>query len=133
MRTEDIARHGRCHLAAPQVGRHGPDGSSARATISHDPRDLKHEQGARGPAHERPQGHEGEKLALNPAHAAQVVGLSTKTLANVRIKGGVPVFVPFGHGKGSRIAYRLADIGRWLIENRRTATSATQVTEGGAR
>jgi hypothetical protein len=65
-----------------------------------------------------------EQLVVRPAEAARVVRLSTKTLANMRAKGGGPVFVRLGRGKRSRIAYRPSDLEAWILECRRASTSA---------
>lgn len=56
---------------------------------------------------------------LSPAEAALFVGLSTSTLAKLRLTGAGPVYCKLGR----RVVYRQEDLASWLNERRRNSTS----------
>jgi len=59
---------------------------------------------------------------LSPKLAAQLVGLSVKTLANMRCAGNGPQFIRYG-GKRGRINYRSSDLITWRDSHLRSSTS----------
>lgn len=62
--------------------------------------------------HARPDGR------LDPSNAATYLGLSAKTLANMRTLGTGPRFI-----KRGRIFYRIADLDTWLAEGESRSTA----------
>ncbi|MEP9384627.1 helix-turn-helix domain-containing protein [Nocardioides sp. KR10-350] len=64
-------------------------------------------------------------VLLTPAAAAEMMGLTTKTLANWRTRSGViytgPPFLRVGQGRG-RIRYPLAGVREWLAQQERAAS-----------
>lgn len=60
-----------------------------------------------------------ERTYLSTETAAQLLGLSPRTLEKWRGTGGGPIFVKLGR----RVAYRLADVERWIESQRRRSTS----------
>ena len=67
---------------------------------------------------------ETEKL-LSPPEAAQIFGITSKCLANWRLRGGGPQFVRLS---ATRVRYRQSDLNLWIEERIRASTSDT---EGG--
>jgi predicted DNA-binding transcriptional regulator AlpA len=56
---------------------------------------------------------------LDTPNAARYVGLSTSTMAKMRVWGTSPVFLKLGR----RVVYRLDDLDDWLSRKRRRSTS----------
>lgn len=56
---------------------------------------------------------------LSASDAARIVGLSTSTLAKLRLSGDGPAFCKLGR----RVLYRTEDLAAWLAANRRLSTS----------
>lgn len=69
---------------------------------------------------------------LNEFAAADVLGLSPKTLQNWRIKGGGPVFTKLGSGKRAPVRYRVENL-REFIERGQTTSTAAHQAKAGAR
>ena len=59
---------------------------------------------------------------LNESQAAKVLGVSVRTIQGWRVKGGGPVFLKLGNGRGS-VRYRLEDIEAYLADRTRRSTS----------
>ena len=59
---------------------------------------------------------------LNPNEAAEIVGLSTSTLAKLRCFGGGPRYFKLGNGSG-RVRYRRSDLEDWAAGRAATSTS----------
>ena len=64
---------------------------------------------------------------MHAEEAADYLGLAPATLANMRSKGGGPVF----HKVGARVVYHKSDLDAWLAACRRTSTS-TPATDSAA-
>jgi hypothetical protein len=62
------------------------------------------------------------------AGAAQLLGLSVRTLQRLREDGGGPTHWALGCGDGSRLSYRLADLAHWIELNRPTNTTGDDRT-----
>lgn len=58
-----------------------------------------------------------DDLLLSTADAAVRVGLSPKTLRQLRCDRGGPRCLKLGAGKRARVAYRLSDLERWVAES----------------
>jgi hypothetical protein len=69
--------------------------------------------------HARPDGR------LDPINAAAYLGLSPKTLANMRTLGTGPRFI-----KRGRIFYRIADLDAWLAEGESRSTAEARLKVG---
>lgn len=63
-----------------------------------------------------------EVAAVRAPDAAKYLGLSTSTLAKMRLRGDGPVFVKCGRRV---VAYCVTDLTAWLERNRRRSTSQT--------
>ena len=59
--------------------------------------------------------------AVRAPDAAKYLGLSTSTLAKLRMSGIGPTFAKLGRRV---VVYRLADLDDWLARNRRKSTYA---------
>ena len=70
-----------------------------------------------------PPKHTFEDHRMHAPEAAAYIGLAEATLANLRCRGGGPVF----HKVGSRIVYIKSDLDGWLAGCRRTSTSTVEV------
>ncbi|OBA30276.1 hypothetical protein [Gordonia sp. 852002-51296_SCH5728562-b] len=55
-----------------------------------------------------------EPLVVDPVAASAMVGKTVKTLANWRAAGVGPPFVRLGDGGKPSVAYRVADLERWI-------------------
>ncbi|MEZ5669891.1 MAG: helix-turn-helix domain-containing protein [Alphaproteobacteria bacterium] len=65
---------------------------------------------------------------LNVDEAAAFIGLSTSTLAKLRLYGGGPVFCKLGR----RVVYRQSDLEDWLAQRvRRSTSDQGRVPDGG--
>ena len=60
-----------------------------------------------------------DSLVLNAVDAAKQLGLSTSTLAKMRLYGNGPAYIKLGR----RVLYRPEDIQNWISENRFHSTS----------
>ena len=65
-----------------------------------------------------------DQLVLDARRAAQQLGLSTSTLAKLRLSGDGPAYCKLGR----RVVYRPEDLTEWLSTRRRRSTS-----DNGAR
>jgi predicted DNA-binding transcriptional regulator AlpA len=63
---------------------------------------------------------------MNAEEAARFLGLSTSTLAKLRLYGGGPIYCKLGR----RVVYREAELEKWLAAKRRASTSSRQAIEG---
>jgi predicted DNA-binding transcriptional regulator AlpA len=61
-----------------------------------------------------------ENLVHSPEQVARQLGLSTSTLAKLRLSGNGPAYIKLG---GRRVGYRPKDIEEWLERSRRISTS----------
>jgi hypothetical protein len=61
-------------------------------------------------------------VTVSEARAGELLGISGKTLANLRVSGGGPPFVEIG----ARIVYRPADLDEWAKTRRRKSTTEAQ-------
>ena len=68
-------------------------------------------------------------IVLDAAAAADLLGLSTSTLAKMRLYGTGPHFSKLGR----RVVYRRADLEDWVAENRFRSTSEYPVASGQVR
>ncbi len=55
---------------------------------------------------------------LSPAQTAELLGTSTAVLANLRYRGGGPVFAK----AGGKVIYKRSDIAAWIDANRYSRT-----------
>lgn len=53
---------------------------------------------------------------LSPAIVADLLGIKTQSLRVRRMRGAGPPFIRLGAGLTSRVAYREADVTRWIAE-----------------
>ncbi|MCB1484691.1 MAG: helix-turn-helix domain-containing protein [Hyphomicrobiaceae bacterium] len=60
---------------------------------------------------------------LNTDESARFLTLSRPTLERMRSNGTGPAFIRLGHGRRSRIAYRIEDLEAWLNANRFQSTA----------
>lgn len=67
-------------------------------------------------------------IVLNARQVASRLGLSTSTLAKMRLSGGGPAYSKLGR----RVAYRLQDVEDWLAANRFQSTSEYGPSKPGA-
>jgi predicted DNA-binding transcriptional regulator AlpA len=58
-------------------------------------------------------------LVVDAREAARRLGLSTSTLAKMRLSGAGPAYVKLGR----RVAYRTEDLEAWVVANRYCSTS----------
>lgn len=71
-----------------------------------------------------------DRSVLTSAEAAELLGISPRTLANWRVQGRGPVYVRIGK-KRSPVLYRICDIEDWL--DSRLIGSASRKTSASAR
>lgn len=55
-----------------------------------------------------------DEIFLNTEDAAELLGLSPRTLERLRVEGGGPQFFKAGPGKRSRVLYARSDLIKWL-------------------
>ena len=55
-------------------------------------------------------------LAVSPAVASQLIGLSVRTLADYRGRGLGPAYIESQPGRSGSVLYRVRDLERWLDE-----------------
>jgi len=55
-----------------------------------------------------------DDVYLNTEMAAEMLGLSPRTLERLRVSGGGPQFFKAGPGKRSRVLYAKSDLVKWL-------------------
>jgi hypothetical protein len=60
-----------------------------------------------------------DQFVLDATHAARQLGLSSSTLAKLRLSGEGPVYCKLGR----RVVYRPDDLSDWLSTRRRRSTS----------
>ena len=72
-----------------------------------------------------------ERVLVSSTEAAQMLGISPRTLANWRVQGRGPAYVRLGKSR-SPILYRVSDIDAWL-ESRLVGGKSTGKTSGIAR
>lgn len=60
---------------------------------------------------------------LTPEQASTYLGLSTVTLARLRIWGEGPLFYKLTAGKYGRVGYRISDLDAWIETRRRQSTA----------
>ena len=63
--------------------------------------------------------HPNEYRRLRPPAAANYLGLSSSTLAKMRLRGDGPIFLKLNRA----VAYDVRDLDAWLSIRRRTSTS----------
>jgi predicted DNA-binding transcriptional regulator AlpA len=61
--------------------------------------------------------------AVRPPEAAKYVGISTSTLAKMRLRGDGPAYLKLGP---RAVAYRIVDLEEWLTTHRRRSTSESK-------
>lgn len=63
-----------------------------------------------------------EDIYLRPKEAAEILRLSTSTLAKMRLRGDGPPYVKSGN---KVVLYYSSDLHEWLAQRRRRSTSET--------
>jgi predicted DNA-binding transcriptional regulator AlpA len=67
-----------------------------------------------------------ENALLNAQKAADWTGLSTSTLAKLRLSGAGPTYAKLGR----RVVYRLHDLENWIEARRFKSTSEYEIRKG---
>lgn len=87
-------------------------------------RDVDTAGSAKRQAEQQADMHQSASTVLSAKAAAEVLGMSAKTLANWRVSGAGPKFIKLG----SRVLYRQAHLEAFLDE--RTVSSTSQLRSG---
>lgn len=70
---------------------------------------------------------------LSPEEAAAYLGLSTVTLAKLRVSGDGPPFFKLTAGKYGRVGYRISVLDAWLETRRRQSTAEDDFCREGSK